>query len=245
MTQPKLPPPLTLIALSSVGSTNDHAKQLAREGCAHGTVVWAREQTAGRGRQGNSWTSLSGNLFMTMVLRPPKDAAAAGQLSFVAGLALAETLRELSPAAAQVSVKWPNDVLVQGRKAAGILLESELDGKKGVNWIVLGIGVNLAAAPEGAICLKELGTGCGPEEALEKLCTRLAALYDAWLKTGFAPIRDAWLAQAHRLGETINVRLPREKLAGVFLGIDGAGALQLKLPDGSRRDISSGEVFTG
>ena len=130
--KPQLPPPLSLIELESTGSTNDHAKQLARNGYPHGTVVWAHQQTAGRGRQGNSWISIPGNLFMTMILRPDKNAALSGQLSFVAAVALAETLKEWLPPTVQIALKWPNDLLLNGKKAAGILLESEINGVRSV-----------------------------------------------------------------------------------------------------------------
>lgn len=242
--QPKLLPPLSLVELQTVGSTNDHAKGLARSGYPHGTVVWAHTQTGGRGRQGNSWISLPGNLFMTMILRPDRNAATAGQLSFVAAVALAESLKEWLPPMAQIALKWPNDLLLNGKKAAGILLESELNGVQPVNWIVVGIGVNIAGAPEGAVSLKQLGVeSLEAGQLLEKLTVRMKALYDIWLKNGFEPIRTEWLRYAHNVGSTISVRLPKETFTGKFLGIDSAGALQLEMPDGARRDVSSGEVF--
>ncbi len=243
--KPQLPPPLSLIELESIGSTNDHAKRLAKNGYPAGTVVWARAQTSGRGRQGNTWLSLPGNLFMTMILRPDKNASVAGQLSFVAAVALAETLREFLPQNVQIALKWPNDVLLNGKKAAGILLESEMNGVRAIDWIVVGIGVNVAGAPEGAVGFQDFGvTGVEAGQVLEKLSIRLKSLYDIWQKKGFEPIRAEWLRYAHNIGVTINVRLPKETFSGTFIGIDTSGALQLEMDDGSRKDISSGEVFT-
>jgi BirA family transcriptional regulator, biotin operon repressor / biotin---[acetyl-CoA-carboxylase] ligase len=241
---PQLLPPMSLVELDTVGSTNDHAKTLARNGYPHGTIVWAHTQTAGRGRQGNSWLSLPGNLFMTVILRPDRNASVTGQLSFVIAVALAEALKEVLPPSAQISLKWPNDLLLNGRKAAGILLETELNGVQPVNWIVAGIGVNVTDAPEGAASLKSLGvTGVEAGHVLERLSVRIRMLYELWLKKGFEPIREEWLRYAHNMGTTINVRLPKETVSGKFVGIDSMGTLQLDLADGTRRDISSGEVF--
>lgn len=232
-----------LIEKAETGSTNDDAKALARAGCPAGTVVWAHRQTAGRGRQGNDWTTLDGNLFMTLVLRPDTDAVGAGQLSFVAAVALAETLREVLPLSANVSLKWPNDVLLDGKKAAGILLETESAPGGKMEWVVIGIGLNLRAAPQGAASLADYGALLSAASALEKLHARLISLYDVWVRHGFDPIRDAWLRHAAHIGNTINVRLPHENFKATFIGIDPRGALQVEMPDGTRRDIASGEVF--
>jgi BirA family transcriptional regulator, biotin operon repressor / biotin---[acetyl-CoA-carboxylase] ligase len=243
--KPQLTPPVSLIELESIGSTNDHAKKLAKNGYPAFTVVWAHAQTQGKGRQGNTWLSLPGNLFMTMILRPDKNASVSGQLSFVCAVALAETMKEFLPQNVQISLKWPNDLLLNGKKAAGILLESEMDGVRSVSWIVAGIGVNVAGAPEGAVGFQDFGiTGVEAGQVLEKLSVRLKSLYDIWQKKGFDPIRAEWLRYAHNIGATINVRLPKETFTGKFIGIDNAGALQLEMEDGSLRDVSSGEVFT-
>lgn len=235
---PQLPADFRLVELPSIGSTNDFAKNLARDGAPAFTIVWTHEQTAGRGRQGNSWTSIPGNLYMSMLLRPATPAGVTGQLSFVAAVALAETLTSLLPPAAQLALKWPNDILLGGRKAAGILLEAESD------WVVIGMGVNVAGAPDGAASLSSLGVAAESGQVLEILALRLKMLYDLWAKNGFAPIRAEWLRHAHNIGGQINVRLPKESFAGKFIGIDDAGALQVELQDGTRRQISSGEVFS-
>jgi BirA family biotin operon repressor/biotin-[acetyl-CoA-carboxylase] ligase len=174
---------------------------------------------------------------MSMVLRPGKQPLEAGQISFVAAVALAETLKEFLPASVPVALKWPNDVLLNGKKSAGILIESEGD------FVVAGIGVNVAHAPEGAANLAAFGVKAEASQVLEKLSARLILLYSLWQKQGFAPIRHAWLGFAHNIGNTINVRLPRETFAGKFIGIDEGGALQVELQDGTRRNIASGEVF--
>jgi BirA family biotin operon repressor/biotin-[acetyl-CoA-carboxylase] ligase len=233
-----------IIELETVGSTNDHARNLARSGAAHGTVVWAHEQTAGRGRQGNQWVSPRGNLYMSVILRPDnKTAAENGQLSFVAAVALAETMNELAPQAAEITLKWPNDVLLNNRKAAGILLETETDGATSAGWVIVGMGVNVQHAPENAICLQQVGVDVTLADVMQRLRVKLQEVYDVWNQKGFDPVRAEWLRHAHKPGQVINVRLPNETFQGKFLGIDATGALQVETENGTRRDIASGEVF--
>lgn len=235
-----------IIALNSTGSTNDDARALASRGADAGTTVWAIQQTAGRGRQGNSWMSEPGNLFMSMVVRPETSAVVAGQLSFLTAVALARTVRELLPPSADIGLKWPNDLILNDKKAAGILLESEIGDRGRVQFIIIGIGVNIVSSPEGATCLKDLGvTGVPVERVMEKLRGHLISLYNIWNNNGFdfADIRAEWIENAYRLGEEIRVRLPQETFTGVFQGIDGTGALSVALPNGEIRNVTSAEVF--
>lgn len=242
--KPALSLPMNLVELPSVGSTNDYAKQLAKKGAASGTVVWAHEQTAGRGRQGNSWVSVPGNLFMSMILRPRTGSAHVGQLSFLSAVALANVLESMLPATAQVQLKWPNDLLINQKKAAGILLESEGQGAHPLVWVVVGIGVNITGAPENAVSLHDIGPKVYEAgHILEFLAKEIQLLVRHWEADGFEPIRAAWLKRAYKLGEPITARLAKETLTGTFDGLDATGALLLKLPDGSQKVISSGEVF--
>jgi len=235
-----------LISLDAVDSTNEYAKMLARDGAPDFTTVWAQRQTAGKGRQGNQWLSEPGNLFMTVILRPAVTAASSGQLSFLTAVALADTVCEFLPTAVDVGLKWPNDLLLNGRKAAGILLETESAGTAPVAWVVLGIGVNIAHAPEQATSLHDCGAkDISVATVLDKLHGHLRTRYALWQKDGFEAIRAAWLSYALHIGKTINVRLPSESFAATFIGIDPAGALQVKMPDGRERLIASGEVYTG
>lgn len=237
--------PSNIIRLKTVDSTNTYAKALAKEGAASGTVVCAEEQTAGRGRQGNSWVSIPGNLLMSIVLRPRIKASDIGQLSFLSAVALANVLENVLPSAAKLELKWPNDVLINDKKAAGILIETEGHGESSL-WVVVGIGVNITHAPPNAVCLYDLGVKTyGAEEILEMLVKQMLGLVAVWEQDGFASIRHAWLKRAYRLGETIMARLPQETLTGVFEGLDAAGALLLRASDGSQRIINSGEVYAG
>ncbi len=145
---PVLPEGFRLHRFDTVGSTNDEAKALARAGAAPGTLVWATEQTAGRGRRGRAWLSPPGNLYLSLVLRPDGAPSRAAQLGFVAALGLGDALAPLLGPALPLSYKWPNDLLVNGKKLAGILLESETSAAGGVDFVVIGIGVNIRSMPD-------------------------------------------------------------------------------------------------
>ena len=234
-----------LVALDSVDSTNEEAKRLAAGGAADRTVVWAGEQTAGKARRGRGWVSEPGNLYCSILLRPDVAAARAMQIGFVAADGLADALAAALPDGAAVQCKWPNDLLVEGRKVAGILLEASSGGTS--DWLVVGVGVNVAHSPAGvefpATSLR--AEGCGDLEAetlLGDFCRRFAAWLETWKSAGFAPVRSAWLRRARGIGETLVVRLERGTLEGTFAGLDGDGALILETSDGRRR-ITSGDVF--
>jgi BirA family biotin operon repressor/biotin-[acetyl-CoA-carboxylase] ligase len=226
-----LPPFYRLEVHETLASTNDEAKRRAAAGAAEGALILARRQTAGRGRSGRTWTSPEGNLYVSLLLRPARPPGEAAQLSFVAALALAEAV------AVPVALKWPNDVLARGRKLAGILLEGS-DG-----WLVIGCGLNIASAPEGATCLRAEGSTASPDQALEAFGAAFLAWRARWLADGFAPIRTAWLARAAGLGAPAVARLGHETLHGTFADLDSDGALVLDMGGAGRRRIAAGEVY--
>ncbi len=247
---PRLPPAYRLVVRDEVGSTNDEARMLAEAGAEDGTLVWARSQRAGRGRRGRSWHSPPGNLYLSLVLRPDCTAAEAAQLSFVAALGAAGAIGAVAPPLTEIAYKWPNDILVNDRKVAGILLESSITGSNDLDWLVLGMGMNLAAAPDDAAfpATSLRAEGCGeiaPEVMLEQFARHLLAWINRWLDDGFAPVRAAWMRDAKGLGETISVALGAETLVGRFVEIDGSGALVLEDAAGARRLISAGDVYFG
>jgi BirA family biotin operon repressor/biotin-[acetyl-CoA-carboxylase] ligase len=234
------PPGYRKIRHGELDSTNSEAQRLAASGETGPVWIAADRQTAGRGRRGRVWETNSGNLATTLLLRPDAPPAIVGQLSFVAALAAAEMASHFAPDAA-ITVKWPNDVLADGKKLAGLLLEA------GPGWLAIGIGVNLAGVPEGtefpATSLAQLGIAApSSEKALTVLAARFAHWYDAWMNKGFETIRAAWLARAGGLGAPIRARLPHETRHGVFEGIDASGALLLN-EQGNVRAIAAGEVF--
>lgn len=242
--QPRLPSFFRLVALESIDSTNEEARRLVAGGAAEGTLVWASEQTAGRGRRGRTWHSPVGNLYLSLLLQPRCGPAEAGQLGFVTAVALAETLAGLLPQPERIGLKWPNDVLVEGRKISGILLEATGEPR---GMIVLGIGINVRQRPQESLyptaSLVEFGLA-DPDLAtlLERFAAQLLAWYETWCAEGFAPVRAAWLTRAIGLGREIVVRLDRETLTGRFAALDETGALALELPEG-RRLIAAGDVF--
>jgi BirA family transcriptional regulator, biotin operon repressor / biotin---[acetyl-CoA-carboxylase] ligase len=245
--QPRLPCAYRLVCYDTVGSTNDEAKRLARAGADEGTLVWACEQTAGRGRRGHTWASPRGNLYASLILRPGCPASRAAQLGFVAALAVGDTLGSACKRREGVSHKWPNDVLVHGRKIAGILLESELGEGDIPEFVIVGVGINLISSPRDtefpATSIAEQGLRpISPTEALEEFAQNFHAWVRRWREDGFAPIRTAWLANAMPLGEPIGVRLDATVLRGRFLDIDQHGALVLEVA-GENRRISAGEIF--
>ena len=249
MPQAALPPGYALIALDETGSTNDEARVRAEAGAPEGTVVWALTQRAGRGRRGRSWASPPGNLYLSVILRPACAARHAAQLSFVAALAVVDLVDGALPG--QARCKWPNDILVDGAKVAGILLESALGSGGRVDWVVLGIGVNLASHPdiEGPVpsaSLAALGVPSpAPADAVPTLLAALARRRRAWEAEGFAAVRDAWLARAHGLGTAVTVVNGDRRLAGTFDGLDSEGALVLARAGRAPLTIAAGDVLFG
>ncbi len=242
MTTPALPSPYSLATLDSVDSTNDEAARRAAAGAPHGTVVWARQQTAGRGRRGRGWHSPPGNLHCSILLRTDRPPVQAAQVGFVAAVALAEALETLAPRAA-FGCKWPNDVLCNGRKIAGLLLESAGEGA-----VVLGVGVDVGVRPHHtsfpATCLRAEGSAAEPAEVLAAFVDRFATWYDTWDGAGLAPVRAAWLHRAHGLGAPVTVRLGEgRELRGIFADLDADGAMLLDQDGGERRRVLAGEVF--
>ena len=203
--------------------------------------VRADRQTAGRGRRGRVWSSERGNLFASVLCRPQPGEGPAQQLSFVAALALDAALQRHVPRE-RLTLKWPNDLLLDGVKCAGILLERHADAT------IVGFGVNLAHHPDTAERPATSLTAVGfvaPDPALfaERLAETFADTRALWRDGGFAVIRSRWLASAAGLGSMLEARLGSETLTGRFEDLAADGALVLRLADGSARNIHAGEVF--
>lgn len=206
--------------------------------------VLALSQTAGRGRRGRVWSMPAGNFAASLILRPEGPADRIALRSFTAALALRDALVAVGCPAGALGLKWPNDVLLHGGKLAGILLESLGDGKGGVVHLIIGVGVNLAAVPEadalerGALApvsLREAGVTVAPEDFLDALAPAYAEWEHSLSTFGFGPTRNAWLANAARLGEVITARLPGEEIRGTFRNVDETGNLILDTAKGERR----------
>jgi BirA family biotin operon repressor/biotin-[acetyl-CoA-carboxylase] ligase len=248
MTIPRLPPFYRLVFHEQIDSTNEEAKRLASAGAPEGTLVWAGEQLAGRGRRGRGWASPPGNLYASLLLRPACTPASACQVNFVSAVALAEAISGLLPAGAPVTLKWPNDVLANGAKVSGLLLEASATLDRTIDWLVIGAGVNIASHPRDtpypATDLRQAGAvGATAVAVLEAFAGAFQAWYGSWRGQGFAAIRARWLALAQGRGDPIEVRLERETLRGRFSDLDETGALMLDMPDGARRLITTGDLF--
>lgn len=222
--------------LPTVDSTNAEAKRRAQAGTRGPIWVRAESQSAGVGRNGRAWHSPPGNLYTTLLTPFNGALANAALMSFVTCLAVADTLSTFV-APEKVTLKWPNDALLDGKKVAGVLLEA--GGVEDARWLAIGVGINLAHKPDDArwppIALSDLIDPPSPEEAL----ATLARAFDKWQSTferdGFAPIREAWLARAARLGERIEARLSDVTHIGVFEGLSDDGALILATDTGEMR----------
>lgn len=236
--------------LETVDSTNAHAFRLAPHQAGPCWILGG-EQTAGRGRRARAWASPRGNFHGTLLLHPAEPAAVVALRSFAAALALREAFVALTGLPASFALKWPNDVLLNGGKVAGILLESSGAGQ-GVQALAIGIGVNLIAAPDasqveaGAVppvsLLGETGLRVTPEAFLDVLAPAYAQWEQVFVTEGFAPLRREWLAHAARLGDTIRARTGTETREGVFETIDDSGALILRQSHGPVA-IPAAEVF--
>ncbi len=238
-----------ILSFDALDSTNAEARRRAEAG--EGGPLWirARVQTAGRGRRGRAWSTDAGNLAATLLTSTGKPPAEAAQVSFVAALAVADLAARYVPEPL-VRLKWPNDVLVNGRKLSGVLIESGTRPGGGL-WLAVGIGVNLAEAPVGverpATCLAEhLRSECArppsPEQAMETLADVFARRSALWEAEGFPAVAAAWSARAD-LGRRVTARLPAETLEGVAEALEPDGALRLRLDDGAVRRVTAGDVF--
>lgn len=232
--------------LSETGSTNIEAKAALRDGADRLWIV-ADIQRAGRGRHERDWVSPPGNLYASIALREPAPAASLPLMGFVAGVALVEAILALAPdLGARLALKWPNDVLLDGSKAAGILLEGEMTpgGRAG---LVIGMGVNVATFPEGldrpAVALASAASWLTRDAIfaiLQKTFAETLSVFDSG--RGFAAIRARWLALSLPMGQRLSVKLPAGLLEGSFAGVDGHGALRLETARGVET-VLAGDVF--
>lgn len=216
-----------IVHFDTLESTNKTALTLPPD-----TVVIASCQTGGRGRYGRVWESPRGNLYLSAVVRDFHERTPL--LAFVAGVAAAAALEEFS-----VALKWPNDILLDGKKLAGILLE------RGEGKIIIGIGINAACAPTQRVLYPtaSLAGKCSLPELTARVLEQLEKQLDLFQTKGFEPIRKQWVRFAAGIGQPLSVKLPDKQLTGIFRALGQTGALLLELPDGSVQEIAAGDVF--
>ncbi|MBW3560549.1 MAG: biotin--[acetyl-CoA-carboxylase] ligase [Proteobacteria bacterium] len=241
---------MTPLVFDHLDSTNAEARRRAEAGETGPLWIAARRQTAGRGRYGRTWEGANGNLAATLLSGTGKPAGEAAQISFVAALAVFDLAEAYVPRAL-LSLKWPNDLLIAGGKASGVLIESG-PAAQGL-WLAVGIGVNLVSHPEGTerpathLAAHLRADVSGPpsfDAALNRLADAFGRWRAAWERDGFAPIQAAWTERAAGLGRPVVVRLGQETLHGVAEALELDGALRLRLPNGDVRRITAGDVFT-
>ena len=227
----------------SLPSTSDLLRRLAVAGEPEGLAVLARRQTAGRGTSGRRWASPSGNLHLSALFRPTEPARTLPEWSLLAGLAAHDALAPRLPPGASLRLKWPNDLLLDGAKVAGILVEAEARADGRLDWLCLGVGANLSAAPD----LPDRPTAAlpHPAPAVEDVAHDLLAALTEWrrlrLLDGFDPIRRAWLARGPVPGTHLAVNAPGGPVAGAFEGLADDGALLLRT-GGRVHAFRAGEV---
>jgi BirA family transcriptional regulator, biotin operon repressor / biotin---[acetyl-CoA-carboxylase] ligase len=238
-----------LVCLRETGSTNEAAFKMAEEGAAEGTVVVAEAQCRGKGRLGRVWESPAGvNLYCSVILRPPILPARAAQMTFLSAVAVARAIADET--SLRPFIKWPNDLLINGRKVAGLLNEMSAETEK-VNFIILGIGVNInmkrGQFPEGlrhpaTSLFLETGKPINRADFTRALLEALDLLYGAYLDHGYGPVREEWLARCNFLGSRVRISFLDKELTGTAKGIDEEGALLVERPDGMVERVLAGDV---
>jgi BirA family biotin operon repressor/biotin-[acetyl-CoA-carboxylase] ligase len=239
---------MRLVAFDEIDSTNAEALRRMRAGERGPLWITAERQTAGRGRRGRSWASLTGNLHASLLLTDPGPAEYWPQLSFVAALSVHDAVVEVAPEIKpMLGLKWPNDLLLSGAKLAGILIEGE--GREEEGAVAIGIGVNCAAHPADtaypATDLRSAGATVATAELFSALSLKMLGRLAQWNRgEGFATIRTDWLARATGVGERIRIALADREIVGRFEGLDDAGGLVLVNADGSNTAVTAGDVIS-
>jgi BirA family transcriptional regulator, biotin operon repressor / biotin---[acetyl-CoA-carboxylase] ligase len=230
----------TIHATGLTGSTNDDARELARHGAAHGTLVVADAQTSGRGRRGAAWLSAPGkNLLLSLILRPSLPLAAWPQLATVAAVAVADAVRPWAPHA---RIKWPNDIHLGPLKVAGLLVESTLTGEADSSYVILGLGLNVSATADDfppelrgiatSLIIADPTTHPTREKVIISLCHSLAQRLTEWSADGFTSIRGAAEARSNLMGQEVRAEIGPQVIIGTATGLTEDGALILATSDG-------------
>lgn len=236
-----------LLHFESMDSTNAEAIRLAKSGITGNLLIVAVEQTSGRGQRGRHWVSLKGNLHLSIMLESDKNLKQLSQLTFLTANVLADTIESFcTTPEAKIELKWPNDVLVNGKKVAGILLESiKVDNNQ---YVIIGIGVNIKHAPiiENRLVasLKEVIEYNGnAEELMDRLVKHFDRCYLEWERDqDFSKIRTKWLTRAHDMNKIVTIDNGEGRISGLFRGIDEEGSIIIELASGQISKLNYGEI---
>lgn len=237
---------MRIIHLDTTGSTNADARALANDADFGPLWIIADEQTAGRGRRGRDWVSPKGNFYGSFLFPTDLPPGQRSLYSFVMALGIIEALRDVQPGDYQL--KWPNDVLLNGAKISGMLLETGQTHRQ--SWVIAGIGINLVSSPDDtpypATHMESLGQDAPkPYEIINHLAERIDHWISIFDRSGFVPIREAWLNQSANVLGPVTVRLPGETYEGEAIDLNPDGALQVRLANGTIRQVHAGDVFPG
>lgn len=229
-------------------STNTLAKEMAASGSKGPVWLVAGTQSAGRGRQGRVWTSQPGNLYCSLLFVPALKLADVAPIPFITALAVRDTFLALGAEPSNTQCKWPNDVLLRNKKASGVLIESSASGGEALDYLVIGIGMNLAHCPDDAIfpattLANVTGQVVDVRTAMAELAKNLKARLDAWQVGTFAPIREEWTRHAWGLGETRKIQTATESFLATIVGLDDQGAVNVILADGTKKTIYVADIF--
>jgi BirA family biotin operon repressor/biotin-[acetyl-CoA-carboxylase] ligase len=221
----------TIHEFEELESTNKTAFEMAALGKIFDSeIILAKKQTTGKGRKNRDWSSPMGNLYFSLVLQPKINLEKISLISFVAAVVLRLALEEIS-GRQKVSLKWPNDLLINDKKCGGILLESKIN-QKDCEFLILGIGVNIDSNPDNvmfeATNLKDLGIEITAENFLKKFLNHFEIIYKSFLDYGFAGVRQLWLQSAYKLQEKVILKIDDEEVSGVFVDLDDLGRLVLQ-----------------
>jgi BirA family biotin operon repressor/biotin-[acetyl-CoA-carboxylase] ligase len=239
-----------VISYKKVDSTNDIAYQLAEKGVKEGTVILAEEQSKGKGRQGRSWTSPSrGGIYMSCILRPKIAPNEIPRITLLAAVATTQAIRAAT--SLEATIKWPNDIMLEGKKVCGILTEMKAEQDRAA-FIVLGIGINVNTPvkqlPKGSTSLKDELVKRGVKgkvsriELTKILLEKLEELYNHSQRKGFAAVIEAWKGLSAMIGSRVKVTLPNRTFEGLAHDIDPDGSLMVRLDSGVLEKLSSGDV---
>jgi BirA family biotin operon repressor/biotin-[acetyl-CoA-carboxylase] ligase len=226
-------------------STSDFCVERAKAGEAEGLAVFAARQSAGRGSRGREWLSPAGNMALSVLIRPALAPAKASIFPLLAGLAVAEAAREALPPGVAPMLKWPNDVLLAGKKCAGLLIDAA-PGQGRIEWMVIGMGINVAYAPEVSgretTCLAAHGARAAAPEVARAVLEKLSRGLEILARSGPSVIIMAWLEHAHPIGTELEVKSPHYHAVGIFEGLTPAGELLLRVED-RIETVSTGEIL--
>jgi len=237
-----------ILVFEEVDSTNTTAKELARTGAEEGTVVIARRQNHGRGRFDRLWESPEGGLYLSIVLKPQVTVEKTSLLPLIAALSVCQTIKIFGPSA---TIRWPNDVLVHGKKIAGILLESETQRDK-VSYVVVGIGVNLnientdfssQIRSRSTSLKKEMKSSVDYEKFLQQFFQQFSSFYQLFVQEKFGRIIEEWKKHSDTIGKTIQITTSQDTFQGLAVDVDQSGFLLVKTTDGSLKKMTSGDCI--